>query len=252
MRRRKPNLIGEKVNHKFNPSKQDNKICSEIIHGTVCARSLMAHTRLATCELCSGLGEIELYASHPNQAICHTCKEAQVNKLIEHAKQGDPERKEINGLVKEIETRDLSSIKFSGDIFNTRLMTFTEMFEKIKADDSITDKEMFYQRMVANRIRELNIKREIQREDLRSTEIELLAGAHAIREYGGQIRDEIRKQIKESDSTYQPIINEEAIKKSLKSKAVKSPFERAAEAMAISKGITVEEARQIILKGLKS
>ena len=65
---------------------------------------------------------------------------------------------------------------------------------------------------------------------------------NALRDFGNMQRDEIRKLMVESVASDQPIMNADAIAKSIRKNVVKSPFERAAEALAIAGNITLEQA----------
>ena len=241
------------MNHKFLPSQLDQLHCCYQFQefSIKCNRDLMAHTKLATCESCNAVAECEIYADNILQ--CWDCKDKNIQVLIDKTEASAIERRATNKLAAEVERIGMDGLKFSGDFYNLQLQTFAEMSASIKSDETIPidQKEYVFQKMVSDRIITINLRVNVLDEEKRQILTERLAGVNALREFGGKIRDEIRNKLKESDANYQPIINADAIAKSIRKNVVKSPFERAAEALAIAGNITLEQAREKILKGIK-
>lgn len=249
------------MNHKFLPSQLDKlRCCYQFQEFSIkCNRDLMAHTKLATCESCNAIAECEIYAD--NILMCWNCKDKNIQVLIDKTEASAIQARAINQTVFEIEKIGMDGLQFSGDFFNLKLQTFAEMSQAIQRDDNIPlvcnkgnelcCKQHVYNKMVSARIKDINLRVNIHDEEKRQLLVERLAAANALRDFGNMQRDEIRKLMVESDANYQPIINADAIAKSIRKNVVKSPFERAAEALAIASNMTLEQAREKILKGIK-
>ena len=82
-----------------------------------------------------------------------------------------------------------------------------------------------------------------QRKELQENENREHAVVLELRNFGNELREDFRKKLRESDLAYQPVV---VTKKSVKPvvKKATSPFDKIAQVLAMTKGISVEDAKK--------
>jgi len=72
---------------------------------------------------------------------------------------------------------------------------------------------------------------------------EVVAIAQKLHDIGALARAEIREELRKNDAQYVPEFKKTAIKKKVSTKKATSPMERIVQSYALSKGLTLDEAR---------
>jgi hypothetical protein len=150
----------------------------------------------------------------------------------------------VSKLIKEEDV----SIRYSGDIFNAEVISIAEIKSICMNDESIgnADERFFkFQSLVAERVEDY--KRKIF--DLDDEKHQLVAKQRAaiesLREYGSQVRAEIRNRIKEADANYTPA---PVVKVPKITKPRVTAEERLIEAFAAMHNISLDAAKKEIAK----
>lgn len=147
--------------------------------------------------------------------------------------------------------RELQTIRHNGDVYNSELSTLPALKQNIFADESIKDKNASYQRAVLERIEHLKIaafqKEEVirnEQKELQAIKIRESALTNHLRDFGNDLRTEIRAKMKELDDQYQPII----VKKPVIAKVTKklSAFDKVIQQVALARNIQFDEAKKLI------
>jgi len=232
------------MNHKWTPNENNTRVCF------ICARDFLAHTPAARCEVCQKISKCDIY---DDVLKCFDCRNDEVvknHRKLELVMSGNRE------VAKKIDRID-SSIRYSGDIFNAKTVAIEELRRAFRADESIPEheKNFAFQRALAERFTHLkeiisnleNTEHElmIQKQDLK---VEQLAISKTLRDFGNNLRAEIREQIRQNDANYNPPYK---VVKPKVAKITKSPFDRMVEALAIANNCSLEAAKTLLEKGMK-
>ena len=228
------------MKHAFLPSALNPSEC-----GTCGYNQIAHHHKLAQCEACDERGNCDVYPKpkHPKaMLLCEKCirKEEEANSVVIARTQLSVVEK-----AREID----SAIRLNGDFFNAETISLAAIQQEVMRDDSLTEPQKIarVQTLVIERIERFTpIIRKLD-----DKKHQLATQQHArlefLRNFGSQLREEIRERIKQSDANYQPH-KKPVVPKVAKPKAV-TPFDRIAQNLATRKGISIEAARQLLLEG---
>ncbi len=221
----------------------------------ICDYDLLSHTIAANCEACNSIGECDIYPAPKSKhamLLCATCyqKESDTNNaiadnVITRTNVSMNEHGAIRSydLVQQLVRNEDSSIRYSGDIFNAEVTSIAEIKRICMEDESLgnTDERFFkFQNLIAERIE--NYKKVIFNLDDEKHKLvaQQRAAIESLREYGSQVRAEIRERIKLSDANYTPA---PVIKIPKITKPKVNAEDRLIEMLATMKGISKEEAK---------
>jgi hypothetical protein len=144
----------------------------------------------------------------------------------------------------------VQNVRNNGDFFNDKIIALTKSIADIKvgiyADESVADKSLAFQRILAERyehLKDVVFNLDIAKQDAVS---EQLVITKTLRDLDKDFRSEIQSRIKELDSTYTPI--RKPVKVNIP-KSKLSPFERIVQGLAQSSGMSLEQAREVLIKG---
>ena len=299
------------MNHTFLSSAIDKAKCAR------CARSLMAHTTMATCESCSAIGtcnvvddvlmclscetlhkaegtnvnvslpvavpdifpdipgktEITLEFAERNNIpvliwcsschemkpdtknysgvwLCWSCRDTQIETVITSVNEHASKTEVINQVLSDARSID-STIRYNGDVFNARTVSNSDLKRAIWSDDTLTtdQKQHKYYATIAQRYEILAQAVFVLNNEILDRTNEMLADAQTLRDEKNELAKEYAAKMKEADSSYVPIVPKE-VKPKVKP-VKKDPMERVIEALAVARGISIANARLILLNGEK-
>lgn len=219
------------MNHSFNPSLTDDKLCS------VCKRDFTMHTNSATCESCDRERcNVEL---HDNIAMCHACQELH--------------RESMKHVISDSRAID-SSLRYNGDFFNAATIPTIELKHAIDSDESLSadEKQWKFQATLAERYEHFKDVVFLKEEEVHQAKLQLLHISKTLREFGDNVRKEVRERIKQADEKYIPQVAKGIPKVKVKEKL--SPMENMIlsimnTAKENNKIMTREQAIELITKG---
>lgn len=236
--------------HKFTAIGTDIDICSE------CHRTEAEHTAInIKCGKCGELKPCD-YFKKIKAVLCSHCA------ALAAGFDGLKETPVLTNYVSPADRlkEDLSQITAPGSLFNSKMIALIELKKSIWADETIPqdEKHFYYQKRITEIYEHLSKvvfdkEKEITKiqTELLDPKAELLAIGKEFRDYGSELRAEIREKIRQSDLAYKP----EPVKKPVKtdsvkkSSAKKTPMDRLIEALALSQGIDKDKARILLESG---
>lgn len=227
------------MKHSFIPSQLNKTLCAK------CNRDIFAHTKNAQCESCPKKGKCEVIE---NVLMCEDCQEQHLSSRRNEIEYKLQDAKQVIEQSRQID----SAIRYNGDIFNAKTIAFADIKKAIDNDDSIPaeEKSITFQKVLVERYHTL--KEKIFKIDNEKHEmvVEGLAIGKTLRDLGNALREEIREQIKQLDSSYVPVKPKLVTTKIKKEK--KTPFDRIVESVAVAKGLSIEDAKKLVTQmGLK-
>jgi hypothetical protein len=220
-----------------------------------CKRDYISHTKAAICEACSNVGECDIFGNPSNpkaMLLCVDClsKEQEINNnILLRTQVSINEKSVLDTIEKDIveQSKEIdNSIQFSGDIFNAETIGLAQLKAAVLANEhnGNSDERMFvYQKLVIERIEHYKSVIFQLDEEKHKLVSKQRAAIENLREFGSQLRQEIRDRIKQSDSTYTP---HQVVKIPKISKPKVSAYDRLIESLATMKGISKEEAEKLI------
>jgi hypothetical protein len=228
------------MNHSFIHGDLDKTLCK------ICRRNFLSHTKMAECEACSHRGDdVNLFGPADNpksMLLCATC----TRKEIEAAVRTGQETEKLYERAKEID----HSIKYNGDFFNAKVIATESVRSSIMLEEGISEQEKHFkfQSFLAERYEWLK-KHIFELDELKHQDVtEVLVIEKSLREFGNEVRKEIQEKIKATDQNYQSPVNKTPVKPRVNA-VKKSPMEKLIEALALAKGISKEQASEMIMKG---
>ncbi len=216
------------MNHPFSP-KDGAKTCG------VCDRDYVSHTPAAKCEACSYLKPCDVFN---NRLLCEKCAQKEKDFL-------ETALVDVNAVIEKARAID-QSIRYSGDLWNAKTVGIMELKAAFDALPDLTaqEKAFKFQIALAQRFEHLQQVNFEHNKELHENSVEQLAISKTLRDFGNELRADIREKIKQQDNNYQPIrvIPQVKVKKAVK----KSPFDTMVENVMVSKNISKEEAERQI------
>lgn len=201
------------------------------------------HTTGATCESCDRTDcNVELIG---NTAMCYTCANMHNASLKASytPKQVIEDSRAID-----------SSLTYNGDFFNAATIPTIELKRAIDSDDSLSEdeKQWKFQSELAARYEHFKDVVFLKQEELHQANLQVLHISKTIREFGDNVRKEVRERIKQADEKYIPQVPKGVVK--VKVKAKLSPMDNMIAsimdtAKASGKVMTREQAIELITKG---
>lgn len=220
------------MKHNFVGSSIDKSKCN------TCTRSAMDHTNCAKCESCENTGNCDLIEG---LLLCASCE-------IEHMRSYREKLATADEIIAEARKLD-KTIIYNGDFFNARVMAHKEILGALNADETLSDqtRTVKFQQYLLEKYQ--HSKKAVFELDKQKHDeiIDQLAISETLRGLGEKITKEVSERIKELDANYTPIKNNSVIAKLPKKNL--SPFERIVQQLAVSSGMTLEQARQKLIDG---
>lgn len=191
------------MNHTFQPSLTDDKICAQ------CKRGFRDHTKIAQCEACPNVGPCELFADMLLCAKCYAAELQAVNayqapELQEARLKEHTETIKINQLIAESNKID-QSINLVSDIFNAQTVAIVDLVKAIDEDETVTNKPFARAQLVVDRIKHFSKVLFDAKEQITLAENAIRASQVYLNQQANQLREEERAQLKINDITYQPV-----------------------------------------------
>lgn len=218
----------------------------------LCSRSFFEHSVNAECESCDYKGnDVELHLNS-KMLLCDECRDKQAQALLDSLTVPNEVRdKKLSAqrFNKEIEVVAMTPIRHSGDFYNAIVVSHMDLKRMIADDESITDKHYAFQDALALRYRTVCDALFPIEEQAYKLNLEKVVIAKTMREFGEELRKDIRDRMKADDINYVPPTPKIVPKPKL---AKKDPFENLVEVLAKQKGISNTEARLMIQKGMGS
>ncbi len=204
-----------------------------------CNRPSIDHGDKAQCESCDFVGDCELH-TNSGMLLCWPCRDKHISALIASTN----ETARITRAVKE------QMIRYTGDFYNAKTQAIIDLKKEIDDDETIEDKvKTFQERLTA--LRE-NLQEVIFEADKTKYEasLEVMAIDKTLRDFGNDLRKEIRERLRNSDSQYKPDVPKPKLEV-LKPRGPRvSPMDKMAESLAAIRKISKTEALELIKKGL--
>lgn len=213
-----------------------------------CGRSYKDHSDEADCEACEYTGPCEFHVNS-NMLLCPTCYDKQVQALLtslETPNEARTKELETQKFNKEIEIVAKTPIRHSGDFYNAIVTSHMDLKRMIENDDSITDKQYAFQDAMTLRYKAICDALFPIEEQAYKLNLEKVVIAKTMREFGEELRKDIRERLRESDNNYIPPTPKIVKKPKLEKK---SPAEILIETIAKAKGCSYTEAKLIYEKG---
>lgn len=240
--------------HPFIPYDKIKDCAQCALFGPICAG---CSTLISTCRECDGGKKILDHILHEKcQGTCDSVRDCtyyeKVDKVLCTTCASYLVRAQL-GLV-EREKHDLTLISSDKDFHNALIMSDKELRDGIDGDDSIPagEKAFAHHKLLAERIGHLKVALFEKEKEIGKLRFEKSFHERTIRDYGNEVRKEIQEQLKVQDALYQPVVKP-VPKPRATAASKKSPFDRMAESYAAAnKGMSLEEARRILQKGMAS
>jgi hypothetical protein len=236
------------MKHSFVVNKLNPKLCG------FCNRDFMSHTKKAQCNDCKKITDCELFGTSPSaKLLCPSCTEIAIhnNTVI---LEGTKIKRELNalefalnGTVEQAKEID-NATRLSGDIFNAHTIPYVVIRDSIEQDETIPQDEKAFRVHEAIMARIESFKPLIRKLDDEKHQlvIQQMAGINLLRDYGNGLRKEIRERLREADNNY--IVPVAEVKPRIK-KETKGTVDRLVESLALAKGISIEDAAELLRKG---
>lgn len=230
------------MNHKFKASDSNPSSCE------ACGFDFMSHTNAATCDKCNCISAVEIWES---QKLCSNCWNPRITSFNNSIVDAQILMREAKSLVEEAKDID-SGIRYNGDVFNAKVIANHKIKEEIFNQENLTEEQKLYEytKFLADRYNHFaRVIFKISAE-LHDANVEQIAVAHDLREYGNKVREEIREQIKKSDDLYTPaVINKPQVKAKVKVKT--SAKDKMVQALMAMRNCSETEAILLIEQGEK-
>lgn len=232
------------MKHKFSPQLTNPKLCKE------CSRDYISHTYAARCESCGKQIECDVYpidnlvdTSIENKLWCWPCKDVEVQLLIDRVTESANKNREIQDLARDVN----ENIRYDGDVFNAKTIALVELKQAYLNDESIPqeDRSLRYQEALGKQLTHFKEVLFQKQGEVHDIQVEMLVIKKSLRDFGNDLKKEIREQLRISDSTY---VVAPPIKINVKPKAQpKSRLDKAIDAMLLlNPKLTREEAMKMI------
>lgn len=165
--------------------------------------------------------------------LCWRCKDDELQSAL----------RDVNSALNR-EAVNLHQITSPGDFHNLQLQSNIELKRSIYADTSIPESERTqkYFEALLTRIKTLDSEIRLADDIKFAATQKRSAITNELRQYGNEVRQEIRDEIKKNDANYQPV-NLAPVKVNVKKATKNDPFERMAQMIALANGISIEAAR---------
>ena len=210
------------MTHTFTASQIDTNICSR------CNRPEIDHTALATCESCDKVGHMDYFQSI-DSLLCIECMKKNAEAIQIATRKLLEESKNI--------------VINSSDLFNAQVLAIVQIKNLIQQDSSIEEsqKQFAFQRELAA-IHE-HLSRVVSDLDSQTQQANMakLAINKTLRDFGNELRDDIREKIKISDNKYSP--PKKALKPKVTAAKKLSPMDRLIQVLAMANGVTFADAQ---------
>ena len=221
------------MNHQFEKS-TTTAFCAK------CNFDFLAHTKAAKCAFCGKIGEVNI---QDEMLKCNSC-------IVEKTVADNEMLLDTDTFLRLVRSEEDASIRYSGDVFNAKTIANHEVKDKIFADESLTNeqKHQKYFQFLADRYTHFKQVIFEQSNIIHDSNVEVIVISNELREYGNQVREEIRTKIKQADEFYIPsIINKPQVKPKVAKKL--SAIEKLIKTMMEMTGKSETECRLLIEQG---
>lgn len=258
------------------------KSLSDAEHCMLCHRENDAHGSQAECESCGNIGNCEIEGRLDNPKalmLCEACAQMEHDANSVSIARGQVERSIKVIDVKTVDDRGLPVIEkvtipaipdiepesLSGQTlieharaldrgmtfetyFNAETISIRDLAVSLDNDTSLTTTERAHKlhALVLERIESYRPEIIEYQDKIHERVIKQQAGIKYLRDFGNEVRAEIREKLKTADATYIP----QTVVKPKVVSAKKSPMEKMIEAYALMEGISKSEAEERLLKGM--
>lgn len=237
--------------HKFQLA-ENNNLC------IICDRKQIQHTVASTCDRCKRMRPTAWYAfdvaidNKKGEYLCWDCKDSDIQILVDKVNLTANVTR-ASAVIADAKAIDMQ-ITNNSNFYNNKTVAIIDLKKQIFNDNSLSDdeKEQKFMLALSDRYDHLktvifNIDNEIHalNETRKDPQIEQYVISKTLREYGDKLRKDIKEKIRSNDQTYASQVKKISPKVASNKK---SPLERMAEALAMSNGIPLETAMQM-LKG---
>ncbi len=245
------------VNHSFIPSIGNGTICAK------CHKDAISHTNEAVCECCPNIGPVELVFG--GILMCKSCYKKELSLQNENRK---PENQaaRINQMNASLQkARDIdNSIQISSDIFNAKTVAILDLKKLIDDNETITNKPYALASELTERFTHLkNIIFEANKSVIDATNEQKAIQVY-LNNLANQLRVEEREKLKIADINYKPPVVKPSTPKHIKTSSAKKldkaelrkyamelgVNEFTLQMLVVSKGITVEQAANMLRKSI--
>jgi len=249
------------MNHSFTPSIVDKEKCA------ICKQDAIAHTEQATCQACNNVGPVDL--KYGNFLMCKSCQEKELKAEQERMKPENQQARveamnaSMNARIRESQAID-SSIQVRGDLFNAATVAIVDLKKAIDDDSQITNKPYALAETLMQRFQHFkNVVFEANEKIIDATNNQKAIQVY-LNNLANQLRVEEREKLKLADINYKPgnikPVKPNVIKTSAAKKLDKAELKKYAaelgiaeftlQMLVVSKGITVEQAANLLRKSI--